>query len=156
MVPATVVIDSNLLFVLVIGHVSRDHVGRARRTEQYSPEDFDLLHNSLAEYDQVLVTPHVLAETSNLLGYLSEPLLSNSRKVMAAMMLYWDERFHRGAELAASSIYVRLGLTDSALFTVSSASTTLLTDDFPLYLAASRAGHLAINFTHLRQAQGTL
>lgn len=154
--PATVVIDSNLLFVLVVGNVSRDHVGRARRTEQYSPEDFDLLHSSLAEYDQVLVTPHVLAETSNLLGYLSEPLLSRSRAIMAAMMLYWDERFHRGSELTSTSTFLRLGLTDSALFNVSSATTTLLTDDLPLYLAASQAGRLAINFTHLRLAQGTL
>lgn len=152
----SVVVDSNLLFVLIVGYTSRSHVGRARRTEQYSIEDFDLLQNTLAEYDEVLVTPHVLAETSNLLGYISEPLLTQTRITLRLMMPLWQERFTKGIEIAENSIYLRLGITDSALFSTSSASITLLTDDLPLYLAASSAGRSAINFTHLRQERGTL
>jgi hypothetical protein len=53
-------------------------------------------------------------------------------------------------------VYLRLGLTDSALFSTTTASTTLLTDDLPLYIAATKAGRAAINFTHLRQERGTL
>jgi hypothetical protein len=152
----TVLVDSNLLFILVVGHTSRDHVGRARRTEQYSPEDFDLLQSALADYDKVLVTPHVLAETSNLLGYLSEPLLSRTRSTLGQMLARWKEHYAPCIELIDAPIYLRLGVTDSALFTAASATAALLTDDFPLYLAASTAGRDAINFTHLRQARGTL
>jgi hypothetical protein len=155
-VARSVLVDSNLLFILVVGHTSRDHVGRARRTEQYSPEDFDLLQSALAEYDEVLVTPHVLAETSNLLGYLSEPLLSRTRSTFAQMLARWDEHYAPCIELINAPIYLRLGVTDSALFTAASAAAAFLTDDFPLYLAASTAGRDAINFTHLRQARGTL
>lgn len=152
----SVVVDSNLLFVLIVGYTSRGHVGRARRTEQYSIEDFDLLQTTLAEYDEVLVTPHVLAETSNLLGYISEPLLSQTRATLRLLMPQWQERFTKSIEITEIPIYLRLGITDSALFATSSASVTLLTDDLPLYLAANRAGHSAINFTHLRLARGTL
>ena len=152
----SVLVDSNLLFILVVGHTSRDHVGRARRTEQYSPEDFDLLQSALSDYDKVLVTPHVLAETSNLLGYLSEPLLSKTRSTLGQMLARWNEHYAPCIELIDAPIYLRLGVTDSALFTAASATSALLTDDFPLYLAASTAGRDAINFTHLRQARGTL
>lgn len=149
-------VDSNLLFVLVVGCTSREHVGRARRTEQYSVEDFDLLQTTVSEYDEVLVTPHVLAETSNLLGYLAEPLLSRTRATLAALLLPWHERFTRGTELTGTSVYLRLGLTDSALFSAASPSTTLLTDDLHLFLAVGNANRSAINFTHLRQQRGTL
>ena len=152
----SVVVDSNLLFVLVVGYTSRSHVGRARRTEQYSIEDFDLLQATLSEYDEILITPHVLAETSNLLGYISEPLLTQTRTTLRLLMPQWQERFTEGIEIAEIPIYLRLGITDSALFSTSSVSITLLTDDLPLYLAASRAGRSAINFTHLREARGTL
>lgn len=154
--PTSVLVDSNLLFVLVVGYTSRDHVGRARRTEQYSIEDFDLLQMTLAEFDEVLVTPHVLSETSNLLGYLVNPLLSTSRATFAAMLPPWQEHFTRGTELTGTSVYHRLGLTDSALFSKASASITLLTDDLSLFIATSKAGRSAINFTHLRQERGTL
>ncbi len=152
----SVLVDSNLLFILVVGQTSRDHVGRARRTEQYSVEDFDLLQSALAEFDEILVTPHVLAETSNLLGYLAEPLLSKSRSTLGIMLQRWSESFAPCVELINAPIYLRLGVTDSALFSAASATATLLTDDFPLYLAASTAGRDAINFTHLRQERGTL
>lgn len=152
----SVLVDSNLLFILVVGHTSRDHVGRARRTEQYSPEAFDLLQSALADYDRVLVTPHVLAETSNLLGYLSEPLLSKTRSTLGQMLARWNEHYAPCVELIDAPIYLRLGVTDSALFTAASTTVTLLTDDFPLYLATSKAGREAINFTHLREARGAL
>ena len=154
--PTSVLVDSNLLFVLVVGYTSRDHVGRVRRTGQYSVEDFDLLQSTLAEFDEVLVTPHVLAETSNLLGYLADPLLSKARAMFAAILPPWQERFSRGTELTGTPIYLRLGLTDSALFSMASESTTLLTDDLHLFIATSKAGRSAINFTHLRQERGTL
>ena len=152
----SVLVDSNLLFILVVGHTSRDHVGRARRTEQYSPEDFDLLQSALADYEKVSVTPHVLAETSNLLGYLSEPLCSRTRSTLGQMLATWNEHYAPFIELVDAPIYLRLGVTDSALFKAASATATLLTDDLPLYLATSKAGRKAINFTHLRQARGTL
>lgn len=152
----SVLVDSNLLFVHVVGCTSREHVGRARRTEQYSVADFDLLQSTLAEFDEILVTPHVLAETSNLLGYLAEPLLSKARHTFAAILLPWQERFTPGSKLTGTPVYLRLGLTDSALFSTASASTTLLTDDLPLFIEVRRAGRSAINFTHLRQERGTL
>ena len=115
-----------------------------------------MLQLTLAEFDEVLVTPHVLAETSNLLGYLADPLLSAARVTLAALLPPWQERFTRGTELTGTSVYLRLGLTDSALFSTASASITLLTDDLPLFIAAGSAGRSAINFTHLRQERGTL
>ncbi len=151
-----VLIDSNLLFVLIVGSTSRNHVGRARRTEQYSPEDFDLLQSALAEYDEVLVTPHVVAETSNLLGYLSEPLLSKTRLTLRHMLAAWNEHYAPSIEIVDAPTFLRLGVTDSALFLAKPATAALLTDDFPLYLEASKAGRTAVNFTHLRQQRGTL
>lgn len=131
-------------------------VGRARRTEKYSPEDFDLLQSALAEYDDLVVTPHVITETSNLLGYLSEPLLSKARVTLRHMLISWGEHYAPSTEVVNAATYVRLGVTDSALYLAKPSTAELLTDDFPLYLEVSRAGRPVVNFTHLREQRGTL
>ena len=51
--------------------------------------------------------------------------------------------------------FARLGLTDAGLNTLVRADSLLLTDDLDLYVMAAMSGD-ALNFTHMREAAGTV
>ena len=61
-----IVVDTNLLLLLVIGITDRSLIAKHKRTRSFEAEDFDLLVSVLAGYDQVVVTPHIMTEVSNL------------------------------------------------------------------------------------------
>ena len=61
-------IDSNLLLLLVVGRSSRDIIAKHKRLRQFTARDYDILLDLLDGTAQVFVTPHTLAEASNLLA----------------------------------------------------------------------------------------
>lgn len=146
-------IDANLLLVLVVGTVDREEVARFKRTRAYSAEDFDRLLAVAARYSQVVVTPHVLTEVSNLAGQLQEHLRVRAFSTLAQLVPTFDEQFSASSALVRERLFGRLGLTDAAVAAVARdyrAGLTVLTADLDLYLALSAGGATAINFNHVR------
>jgi hypothetical protein len=111
-----IVLDANLLLLLVIGSNSREFVGKHKRLEAYSPDDFDLLTDVVSSFDEMVVTPNVLTEASNLLGYgVREPWLSRFQEGFRALVEGVQESYIRSTDGVARSEFPRLGLTDSIL-----------------------------------------
>lgn len=154
--PHTVLIDTNLLLLLVVGGVRLDQIERFGRTRKYSVADYYLLLDIMDGFTEVIVTPHVLTETSNLLGQLGEPLRGQCLAALGCLVSDWDERWTAASDLVREAVYTRLGLTDSAVLQEADTNTTILTDDLDLYLAVSAVKRTSINFTHLRAERGLL
>lgn len=64
-------IDTNLLLLYIVGAYDPGQIEGFSRTEQFDPDDFAVLYSFVQRFDLVVTTPHVLTETSNLLGGLS-------------------------------------------------------------------------------------
>lgn len=143
-------IDTNLLLVIVVAAIDRSQVERVGRTRAYTFADAALLDEIAAAHDSIVVTPHVLTEVSNLLGKLEQPLLSQVRSRLTALVPDWLERPTSSEELVKDPFFHRFGVTDAAIARAAGADVTVLTDDLPLYDALGRSGHHAINFTHVR------
>jgi hypothetical protein len=60
-------IDSNLLLLLIVGSTSRAYITKHQRLKAYTAEDFDKLASVIGCYDKIVLLPHTLTETSNLL-----------------------------------------------------------------------------------------
>ena len=69
----TVIIDTNLFGLLVVGTASRKYIGLHKRLNNFSEFHFDLLGLLLLNYDEVIFLPQIVAETSNLIGYIADP-----------------------------------------------------------------------------------
>jgi hypothetical protein len=149
MTPRTI-IDSNLLTLLVVGTAARSYIAAHKRLAAYTVEDYDLLVGILGNASEVWVTPHVLAETSNLVGYAKEPARTKIYETLRKLAPVLEERQVRSGSSMERREFVRLGLTDCTMLDVNVESTVLLTADLDLYLAASAAGQEARNFHHLR------
>lgn len=61
-----ILIDANLLVLYVVGRASRDYIEKRKRLSEYVAEDYDTLLEVMSRADEVVVTPHILAEASNL------------------------------------------------------------------------------------------
>jgi hypothetical protein len=146
-----IAIDANLLILLIVGLVDRALIAAHKRTRNFEAADFDLLLEVLGKYDQIVVTPNVLTEASNLVGQVAEPRKTAVMVQLATLVGTQREEYRASAEVVAHPDFVRLGLSDCALLKVTDEGMPLLTADLDLYLAALRTSDVAVNFNHLRQ-----
>lgn len=146
-----VAIDSNLLVLLAVGRTSRELIQRHKRTNTFLPADYDLLLKLLTPCEEILVTPSVCCEASNLVSQIGEPNATECRRTLGLLIGTQSERYIESAKLVRTNLYARLGITDASLHELASAGIPLLTVDLGLYLAACQVSADAVNFNHIRQ-----
>lgn len=150
-----VLLDTNLLVLLIVGLTSPHFIAAHKRLDSYSRLDFDALVERLApaKAHSLVVTPHVMAEASNLLALTGEPRRS---QIMEQYRIFLEQvtEVHIPARRAAKRVeFVRLGLSDAALLDIQDDEIILLTADAKLHDAALRAGRNAESFSHARDVQ---
>jgi hypothetical protein len=126
-------VDTNLLVLLIVGHVDARQIATFKRSRAYTAEDFLLLADYIARYRQVVTTPNVLTEVSNLVGQWTEPYRTQAFSALAALVAQVDERYVRSATITVDPRFLKLGLTDVSILHASQGSLSVLTDDLPLY-----------------------
>lgn len=155
-----ILVDTNVLLLYLFGKYQPTLIGR-KRLEKYGREDVDLIFQFLARFQQILTTQHVLAETSN----LARQIVSGSLRTALSLKLHPLFCLDTSASFKQCEVdgvkidlmvFAELGLTDAGLTSLVRADTLLLTDDLDLYVAAVSTGGDAINFTHMREAAGTV
>lgn len=144
-------VDTSLLMLLVAGATDREIIGRRRRLQGYTADDYDLLLDIAGRPGRVFVTPNTLTEASNLLAQHREPDRSHLLDGLRALIEESEEIVVRSAEASSNAEYVQLGLTDAALLEAVTADTPVLTVDFDPYRAAWRKQpDAAVNFAQYR------
>lgn len=149
MPPRKALIDANLLTLLVVGAVSRDEVEKNKRTRKYDTDALDLLLMLVDDYDEILATPNVFTETSNLITSFTGRYLQAARAIIAEKVTVWPEEYVASEDAVMVPEYLRLGLTDAGLLSLAVTGVELLTDDRDLYLAVEARHARVTYFTHL-------
>jgi hypothetical protein len=148
-----VLVDANILALWIVGQVSEDQVPKCRRTRHYSVLDYRILVEYLTRYTDIVTTPNIGTETSNLLGALSGKYLEKARLILSRGIMVWNEIYVKSLKAVQAPEYLRLGLTDSAILLAANSNIEVLTDDLDLYLALESRRIPVKNFTHLRAFQ---
>ena len=81
MTQGALVLDTNLLILVVVGRGAPELIARHKNLKTFSLEDYQNVRRHVARASRLLATPHILTETSNLLGQIGEP---DRRRVLAA------------------------------------------------------------------------
>jgi hypothetical protein len=144
----TIVLDSNLLVLFVVGVTSPAHIARHKRLQAYTERDFHLLMSVLANASGILVTPNTVTETSNLVGQIAEPARSRIYLTFRTLLTETEEIYIESQRGARHPAFPRLGITDAVLLSIENKNLVLLTTDVLLYLEAERQGCKAVNFNH--------
>lgn len=147
-------IDANLLVLLVVGTTSRSLVEKHKKLSAFASSDYDRLMAFVGQMRRIYVTPHTLAEASNLIRHHGEPERSQCCDTLGRLIENSNEIFVKSAIAIRNKDFRRLGLSDAVLLEVVSPETPLLTVDLDLYLAALRtSAESAVNFLHLLDTQ---
>lgn len=144
-----VLVDSNLLVLLLVGSVNKQRILGFKRTRNFTVEDFDVLLRLVNWFGNLIATPHVLSQVSDLTD-LPGKELSRIRKLFSNLVGQMEESYDPSKSLVADPLFSRLGLTDAAVATVCSRGILVLTADLDLQLALQIRGGDALNFNHVR------
>jgi hypothetical protein len=80
------------------------------------------------------VTPNILTETSNLLGYIDEPAKTDIFRTFGEIIQESTEHFVASRIAIAATEFIRFGLTDAVSLETTNPEHYLLTTDMELYL----------------------
>ncbi len=143
------VLDANLTVLLIVGAADPRQIGVHRRLRAFEHQDFSLLIEVLGLYRDILVTPHILAETSNLMRHGQSPL-AKINAAFCQLVAEKSEVYVSAQRATGDSSFDRLGLTDAGIVSLMDDQTELLTMDLDLHLEVLRRGFTSTNFNHLR------
>jgi hypothetical protein len=155
-----ILLDTNVLLLFIFAGFMPEKIVASKRLAKYDGESGHLLLQFVAQFDKILTTEHVLAETSN----LARQVVSGAKWNRLAAQLYplfclMDRPEFEVLDVDNSRVdlelFSQLGLTDGVI-AANLGTGLLLTDDLDLFLAATRHQCDAINFTHMREAAGLL
>lgn len=145
-----ILVDSNLLLLFFIGAYEKELIPKFKRTDKFLVEDFETLLNFLNLFRQVVTTPNVLTEVSNLANQLPENVKDGFYKLVHSLTSGWDERFIPSNTLLSDTELRILGLADVSISLAGKNPVLVLTDNLRLAGKLQRRGLDVVNFNHLR------
>lgn len=145
-----VVLDSNLLLLYWFGSFDPSLVKTYKRLDNsFGLNDLLILDEALACLGELLTTPHVLTEVSNLANALPSWRKTAWSDHIAQGIELVSESFEPAAEILEDRGAAEFGLTDAAL-TRMTVNHLILTIDWRLAGWLQTRGLAAVNFKHLR------
>ncbi len=146
-----IAIDTNLLLLLVVGHVSRPFIRQHKRLAAFTGRDFDQLSIAVIQADSIVTTPNVMTEVSNLaIQGVLEPYRSQILEVLVTFSGRMIELYRPTADVLRKEDYIQFGLTDSVWLQILDNDTILMSDDRQLCRAAEARGFVAYHVDDLR------
>lgn len=146
----SLLLDSNLAVLYAVGATNIKYIAKHKRLQTYDVTDYTIICNIMASFDDVVFTPNVLTETSNLLGQIGDPIRTEIARTFSDIVRRAEERFVDSKVAVNHSHFVRLDLTDAVLLLLAASGATLLTVDLDLYLATQSSGLNGVNYNHVR------
>ena len=147
---SSLLLDTNLLVLFVVGSTDRALIARHKRLRAFTAEDFVGLCGIISHFTRVLITPNILTETSNLLTQIEEPARKRLLDTLAIIIGETHEEYVASRTVSMRTEFSRFGLTDSGILEKAGMVQCILTDDLALYLHLTANGHNAVNFNHCR------
>lgn len=147
---SALLIDTNLLCLLATGLCDTQSIRHHKRLQIYDREDFERVVWLVERHATLVLCPHVLAETSNLVRQTNDKAARAIGAMLAMLIARASEARIASTDCAGRPEYARLGLTDAVLLELAAGGHTLLSDDAVLCHASAARGYRTINYNHVR------
>jgi hypothetical protein len=146
-----VVVDTNLLVLLVVGAASRDYISKHKRLGGFTVDDFDLVGLILAQFSEIVLLPHILAEVSSIARQIDGPARAAIQSAFQTLIATCAEFPVQSLDGARRDEFVELGVMDAVILhfcemDVGGLTPTLLTTDTTLANCAHSLGYSVIDY----------
>ncbi len=146
----SVILDTNVLLLWLVGQIEPSKVGSHRRLSEFSLLDLYNLDELLRAFPYHLTLPNILTETSNLIGSGNQVICQGAAEALAVYCDRIAEQYVPSSDVVSSPAYARLGLTDSAIALAATKGATVVTIDHDLYGQLLKDGLKSLNLLHNR------
>lgn len=146
-----VTLDCNIFLLLVIGNIDKTHISNFKRTQTFTEQDYDSLV-TLIQGSQIMITPNVVTEASNLLESYTYGKENIGLKFLQNICQSIPEMFEKSQILTNNSAFMKFGLSDSSIANLCKVGAIAITVDLPLYGYLISQNYKVINFNHIRSA----
>jgi len=146
-----VIIDTSLTVLLIVGSASRDFIAMHRRLRGYTVDDFEMLGVLIAQFSEIVLLPHILAEASSLARQINNPARTKVQSALRTLIMTATELPIQSAFGAQRDEFDKLGLTDAVILhlcamSISGIGPTLITVDTDLANSAHSLGYSVIDY----------
>jgi hypothetical protein len=152
-----VVVDANLLVLLVVGSASKEYIAKHKRLQDYTADDFELLGLIIAQFSDIVLLPHILAEVSGIARQIENPARARIQNALRTLIATASELPIPSTSGARRDEFDELGLTDAVILhlcdmEVNGIEPTLITTDTDLANSAYSLGYSVIDYKQEFQA----
>jgi hypothetical protein len=145
--------DTNVLLLFVVGMTDPQLVSRCGRTKAFGRDDVKKLGGLLSQCPKprLVFTPHVVAETWNLLENSLRGCVRDLDRIAVTFKAYVSngkESWLEAKDVVEDNRFRRLGVTDTCLLKLARKKVVVITADAELAVALGQAKRPVINFTH--------
>ena len=141
-------LDTNLMVLFVVGATHPALIARHKNVSRFRAADYLRLVSLLRLSAQIVVTPNIATETSNLVRQIAAPYDIQLSDTLSRLLNRFIETIVSSASAAADVDHGTLGLADAATLRALKQGWHLLTVDAGLHRIASRRGLAASHFDH--------
>ena len=137
--PDGAIVDTNILILFLVGNYDSTKIGECGLLDEYCIEDFETLKEIFKVFKKIIITPHIIAELSNLsvtgkrLKIYGDGLISYLQTVVEFLKLV-EERYQKLDCLWGMNLEIlsEFGFTDMTIFELSNKTKTpVITNDSP-------------------------
>lgn len=147
-----IIVDTGPLILLLAGYYNYDLIGKNKLTAEFTMEDFDILMGFLSKFRAIIVTPHILAEVSNLInkGVNKSNFADFIERVIEKLLDFKEVHIHKDEILVGEEVK-KVGITDAGiLLACEEGDNLILTKDFKFNGLCISKGLPVIHFDKLR------
>lgn len=145
MIRRGLILDTNILFLYVLGLLWPEAIRHHKRTSGYRRSDFEKLLGLVGD-NRLILVPHVVAEVANLMDAGRDWRSDQMHGLLVHLLDRFGEVVIPSVEAGSRREFARLGVTDTILLCLGNADCPMVTADRPLFVAAAAAGHPVIYF----------
>jgi rRNA-processing protein FCF1 len=150
----SVIVDSNLLLLLVVGLWNPRAIKEHKRLSDLTHDDFEVLRAFLGTFGRVVTTAHVLTEVSNLAGSAHGQAKAAIFRQLESLISVLDERNLPASSICSRPEFFPFGLTDAVLSHFSG-EMLLITKDGRLARHLQTQGLNALTLENIKSLRNT-
>jgi hypothetical protein len=144
----SIILDTNLAVLLIVGLADRSLVRQHKRLAAFDEIDFDHLKEVVEGHAALLFSPNILTESNNIARQAPVGAREAIQAVFTKIVRGAVEHYVESIRAVERPEFRWLGLSDAVILLLASGETLVLTTDVALYLAAQEAGLPSENFNH--------
>lgn len=147
----SLLLDTNVLILFLIGSVAPERVGSHRRLRVFDRIDLTNVQRIAGAFERHVSVPNVLTEASNLIGSDPQEAAPGATIALANYVGFLSEIFEPSANVTEGRAYRRFGLADAVIEKVArERDVTVVTSEHALHGYLESNGVKAINIWHFR------